>query len=64
MFQENCAIRFEPAFAGAAVGSRGMGQRDRCRGTCSEVRGLMLLRGDKGLHGAGGGEGREELGPI
>lgn len=52
------------AFAGAAVDSRGMDQRARCRGTCRKVRGLMLLRGDKGLDGAGGGGGREELGPI
>lgn len=55
---------FEAAFAGAAVSRRGMDQRARCRGTCREVRRLMLLRGDKGLHGAGGAGERKEPGPI
>lgn len=65
MFQENRAVRPELAFSGAAVGSRRMDQRAGCRGTCREVRGLMLLRGDKGQYGAGGGGwGRKSWDPF
>lgn len=64
MFQKKCAIGSEQYFAGAALGSRRMDERARCRGTSREVRGLMPLKGDKDQHGAGRRWGRKELGSF